>query len=158
MQHNIESLKRKWNMHEVSVDRLGQAGGLALLWRKSVTVDLQSLSQNHIDVHVSIPGETLKWRCTGFYGFADQAFRYRSWELLRHLADHNDLAWVVGGDFNEILSNEEKVGGRPRASHLIENFRQALLDCSLADVGYIGDKFTWTNNRTAPNTVRCRLD
>lgn len=29
LQHNIESLKRKWNLHGVSVDRVGQVGG----WR-----------------------------------------------------------------------------------------------------------------------------
>lgn len=121
-------------------------------------MELQSFSPNHIDAHVSLPGEALKWRCTGFYGIADHANRFRSWELLRRLAGQSELAWEVGGDFNEILSSEEKIGGDPRAAHLIDSFRSALIDCSLMDMGFVGEKFTWSNNRTAPDTVRCRLD
>lgn len=37
-------------------------------------------------------------------------------------------------------------------------FRLALIDCSLSDLGFEGDKFTWTNNREARDTVRCILD
>lgn len=83
----------------------------------------------------------------------DLAYRYRSWDLLRRLADQSSLAWAIGGDFNEILSNEEKVGGGSRAANLIDNFRSALSDCSLTDIRYIGDRFTWTNNRTAPDIL-----
>lgn len=62
------------------MDRVGEARGLALLWRKNVAVDLQSFSQNHIDAFVTLPGETFKWRCTGSYGIADHTNRHRSWE------------------------------------------------------------------------------
>lgn len=66
------------------------------------------------------------------------------------LAANSNLAWIVRGDFNEILTGEEKICGVPREANLINMFRNALLDCSLSDVGFIGDKFTWTNNRQAP--------
>lgn len=45
------------------------AGGLALLWRKDVDVNLLSYSTNHIDADVALPGEESRWRFTGFYGF-----------------------------------------------------------------------------------------
>lgn len=35
---------------------------------------------------------------------------------------------------------------------------KALADCGLSDLGYAGCRFTWSNNRVAPSTVRCRLD
>lgn len=99
-------------------------------------------------------GLNQKWRCTGFYGVADQAVKHRSWALLRHLATQSTLPWIVGGGHNEILSNEEKEGGVARLDQLIEMFRLALMDCSLMDLIYEGDKFTWSNNREAPYTVR----
>lgn len=57
---------------------MGQAGGLALLWRKDVDVGLISFSQNHIDTEVLLPGESVKWRFTGLYGFPEQNLRTRS--------------------------------------------------------------------------------
>lgn len=94
----------------------------------------------------------------GFYGYADQALRARSWKLLRQLVGKNALPWVVGGDYNEILSIDEKVCKVYRADNLLDMFRMALMDCSLSDFSFESDKYTWTNNREAPNTVRCRLD
>lgn len=120
--------------------------------------DLMSFSQNHIDVEVNMVGLNQKWRCTGFYGVADQAVKHRSWALLRHLATQSTLPWIVGEGYNEILSNEENEGGVARLDQLNEMFRLALMDCSLMDLSYEGDKFTWSNNKEAPYTVRCRLD
>lgn len=91
-------------------------------------------------------------------GLLIEGARHRSWELLRLLPGQSELPWVIGGDFNEILSNEEKAGGVPRSDSLIEMFRLALMECSLTDLGFVGQKFTWSNNRSAPDTVRCRLD
>lgn len=65
---------------------------------------------------------------------------------------------MIGGDFNEILSNDEKEGGVPRTNQLIEMFRLALLECSLSDLGFVERKFTWSNNRSTTNTIRYRLN
>lgn len=79
-------------------------------WSLNVVVTLLGMCAQYIDVEVQLPGVDQRWRCTGFYGFADQALRVHSWELLRQLAASNNLPWVVGGDYNEVLSNEEKEG------------------------------------------------
>jgi hypothetical protein len=47
----------------------GLSGGLALFWKRDVTVALQSKSRSHIDVALScdiLNGK--QWRFTGFYG------------------------------------------------------------------------------------------
>ncbi|KAL7111975.1 hypothetical protein ACP275_05G123500 [Erythranthe tilingii] len=154
----IEHFKRKWNLFGMAVDSIGQSGGLALLWKKDMNVDLLSFSPNHIDVEVQAKEKEAKWRFTGFYGFADQSQRHKSWNLLRTLRDHSDLPWMVGGDFNEILDNTEKEGGPPRLPSSIRAFMEAMEECALSDIGFTGDQFTWSNNRQYPDTVRCRLD
>lgn len=124
----VDSLKMKLNYNRMLVDKVGQAGGLAILWRKDVIISLTSFSQNHIDAVVQLPVDNPQWRFTGFYRVADQAERWRSWALLRQLASSNTLPWVIGGDFNEILSSAEKMGGIPRAVRLMEDFQVALTE------------------------------
>ena len=58
----------------------------------------------------------------------------------------NNLPWFCCGDFNEILFNYEKEGGPPRVERCMVDFRKALEDCDLHDLGFTGDPFTWRNN------------
>ena len=62
----------------------GRSGGLALLWRKDISVDVQSYLDRHIDAIV-IEGSGFKWRITRFYGNPEVHRRKESWELLRVL-------------------------------------------------------------------------
>ncbi len=48
------------------VDRHGFGGGLALLWRSSVSVHIQIYFIFYIDADV-VMEDKLKWRITGFY-------------------------------------------------------------------------------------------
>ena len=81
-----------------------------------------------------------------------------SWALLRQLYALADLPWVLIGDFNEISALEEKYGREDRSLRQMANFREALSDCSLMDLGFIGSEFTWSNNREDEFLVRVRLD
>lgn len=68
-------------------------------------------SPGFIDGIVLCNGKTL--RVTGFYGNPATGERHHSWEVLRRLSHSlstND--WIVFGDFNEILRDEEKSVGR----------------------------------------------
>lgn len=154
----VDMLKMRCNRYGIAANSVGQSGGLALLWRKDVEVGLLSYSRNHIDVEVRSPGDSMKWYFTGFYGFSEQNLRYRSWELLHLLETRNSPPWLVGGDFDKILSEGEKQGGGVQAQGLMDGFRDALEDCHLLDLGFKGPTFTWSNNRKHPHTVRCRLD
>ncbi|KAL9151827.1 hypothetical protein ABFS82_11G077500 [Erythranthe guttata] len=154
----VEKLKRKWNLNGIGVDRVGRAGGLALLWQKNSEVSLISFSNHHIDAEIILPGSNTKGRVTGFYGYSERHLRHLSWELLTSLRDNRSVPWIVGGDFNEILNNTEKEGGISRLPGHIEAFRDALEFCELTDIGFEGFPYTWSNNREAPDTVRSRID
>ena len=130
---------------------------MALFWDASVTLHIQSYSLFHIDAQV-IQDDGATWRFTGFYGHPEAGLRSRSWALLRQLHALADLPWVLIGDFNEISALEEKHGMEDRSLRQMANFREALSDCSLMDLGFIGSEFTWSNNREDELLVRVRLD
>ncbi|XP_012834981.1 PREDICTED: uncharacterized protein LOC105955734 [Erythranthe guttata] len=147
---------RQRALHEYTVPTLN--GTQQLFWKKEIHVDLISFSSHHIDVEVRSQHNNLIWRCTGFYGYPEHENKPKSWDLLRTLHPHRSLLWMIGGDFNEILSNSENEGGLARLPYQIEAFREILDVCNLSDIGYEGYPFTWTNKREHPNTIRSRLD
>ncbi|KAF5465338.1 hypothetical protein F2P56_015356 [Juglans regia] len=155
----VEKIKRLLNMeYSFVVDCKGLSGGLAFLWKEDVDAVLVSYSRQHISLEVKdlIKGKT--WFLTGFYGNPITANRKGSWHLLRKLKPENGVGWLCVGDFNEILSTNEKVGGPLRPYGQMECFREALEDCDLSDMGYVGNKFTWSNNRGGTEFTKERLD
>ena len=52
------------------VPRMTRAVGLALLWKNTIQIDVDSSSLNHIDVIVN-KGQVDSWRFTGIYGLPE---------------------------------------------------------------------------------------
>lgn len=96
-----------------------------------------------------------RWRLTGFYGHPKASQRKHSWQLLRRLSNQSNLPWLFIGDYNEILHISET---EDRAPSLMRAFREALADCTLHDLGYMGHAFKWSNRRKAGREVREHLD
>ena len=70
----------------------------------------------------------------------------------------SSLPWIAGGDFNEILSFQEKSWGNGRHESLLENFRSALDYFGLKDLGFCSPKFTWSNRRDSQSLIQECLD
>lgn len=64
----------------------------------------------------------------------------------------------LGGDFNEIISAGDKFGGRPINLNRSQYFLDSINYCQFADLGYKGNRYTWTSNRRLGNHIRERLD
>jgi hypothetical protein len=99
----------------LGVGSFGRGGGLALFWSRDIGVKLQSCDKLHIDVAILDPGtQTTIWRFTGFYGESRRELRYRSWDCLKYLNTQSDLPWLCASDFNEVLEDNEQIGGQVR--------------------------------------------
>ncbi|GAA0165800.1 hypothetical protein LIER_21111 [Lithospermum erythrorhizon] len=140
------------------VDAKDKKGGLALLWPRSMEVDVKSFSSHHIKAFIS--NVTMeRWRFVSFYGHHEVGNRKHSWNLMKIINGFPNCPTIFMGDFNEVFSDDEHVSHRrPRPRWQMENFRQVVRDCGMFDMGYSGFKFTWCNNFTSPNSTRARLD
>ena len=56
------------------------------------------------------------------------------------------------------MHQSEKRGNHPHPGSLIEAFRQAVTDCGLSDLGYVGYAYTWERGRGTTRWVEERLD
>lgn len=64
---------------------------------------------------------------------------------------------LVLGDFNDIKSNAEKIGGLVRSENSFKIFRRMLQSSGLHDLKTVGAKYTWYGQRYT-HTVQSRID
>lgn len=133
----------------------GRSGGLALMWKNSVSLSLISRDERLIDAHVTYNNKSFHLSCV--YGHPVQSERYILWEKLERIAENRDEEWMLIGDFNEILSNSEKIGGPLREEWTFRDFRNMVANCDLVDMRSRGDRFSWVGERHS-HTVKCCLD
>ncbi|KAK6132366.1 hypothetical protein DH2020_033887 [Rehmannia glutinosa] len=152
----IENLKQSFNFFGFSVDARGHSGGLALLWSKDIVVSLRGYSDRYIDVDTELHNHS--FRFTGVYGQPAVSLRRQSWQDFLNLQSSPEIPWVMCGDFNEVLCQDEFQGSQPRAYWQMNLFRDTLNSLNMFDLGFEGNQFTWSRLRVAPHTQRARLD
>ncbi|WMV48900.1 hypothetical protein MTR67_042285 [Solanum verrucosum] len=89
------------------------------------------------------------------YAKCTQIDRLILWESMSDLAS---TKWMVGGDFNVICNEEEKLGGRPVTEAEVRDFNYCINVCNLEDRGFKGSKYTWWNGRLGEECIFKRLD
>lgn len=135
----IAFLKIKTGFENIfAVDSMGRSGGLALLWRDDILVEIQNYSRRHINAIISQDNNGPKWKFTGFYRHPNTTKHTEAWFLLRHLSHLQPNPWLCMGDFNEIVSLFEKRGVAARARGQMLAFQNALEDYELSDLGFRG--------------------
>ena len=112
-----------------------------MLWKQEVKPSQIFSDPNYINVKTEDMGQV--WRFTGMYGDLKWSDKYKTWRRMRALKAQHNLPWLIMGDFNEILSNNENVGGNPRPHQYMQAFQDVLNEFVLIDLGFTGDMFTW---------------
>jgi hypothetical protein len=98
------------------------------------------------------------WLLSAIYASPRRSERRILWKNLSVIALLHNLPWVMVGDFNDILSCEEKWGGNRPVASRIREFRDCLNDCNMIDMGFSGPKFTWSNCHDISSLIMERLD
>ncbi|RYR35200.1 hypothetical protein Ahy_A10g050333 [Arachis hypogaea] len=110
------------------------------------------------NMEVEIKETSQKWRATGFYGCPEQENKKLSLNLLNTLGKESDMAWMIFGDFNQIMGQHEKQGENLVTFSQVEGFREAIQTNDLLDLGFVGHSFTWTNGKGGESNIQERLD
>lgn len=100
---------------------------MALIWKNEGGVVIKSSTMNYIDFEV-FNEHVGRWRYTGFYGYPERGRRGESWNLLKDLAQRSVLPWCIVGDFDDMVSLDEKKGGRQQPRYLLEGFNHAIIE------------------------------
>ncbi|CAI9089965.1 OLC1v1024623C1 [Oldenlandia corymbosa var. corymbosa] len=95
---------------------------------------------------------------TGVYAATESEERSTLWMELVGLSKCITEPWLIMGDFNNILTPEAKLRGRPVALSDYEEFQWCLDECGVKDLWQQGKLYTWCNQRMGNERVYAKLD
>ncbi|XP_062028816.1 uncharacterized protein LOC133744789 [Rosa rugosa] len=157
----VNNLRRhlKFNKGITFKPSRNSSGGLALWWRPEVKVEVISTGKHLIDTMINFSNLNASIRFTFFYGPPYLEDKAQFWSSLDHIFSSHEGPWICVGDFNELVSNDEKEGGIPWHWNRIRYLKNFMDRHGLFDLSFTGPKFTWENcKEEAEEIIRERLD
>lgn len=133
-------------------------GRIWVIWLAAifqVTPEVLGYQFIHLSVAHKATGNAFSY--TMVYGLNDPALRLRLWDDLRLIKSTITGAWMVGGDFNNVLNLTGRIGS-PVTLNEVEKFRDCLGDCELVDMATSGSFFTWNNKQEGGARVCSKID
>ncbi|XP_026410471.1 uncharacterized protein LOC113305668 [Papaver somniferum] len=127
-------------------------GNIWLFWNSSLTapvvVDMTSQC-----ITVEVGGVLV----TGVHAIS---YAINRRELWKNLCDISllDKPWLILGDFNTVLSMDEKKGGRNHVSSDVKDFQDCVDYYGLLQAPKSGLDFSWCNGRVGKKRILCNLD
>ena len=143
----------------IHTDLVGFVGRLWFLW-DSDRVEVTNLASTEQEIHtlVKVNSFSLNWIFTIVYASSRDRERCMLWNNLNTVTNLHNLPWIIAGEFNELLSNDEKLGGRPISLYRANLFKECLDSCNMVDLGFNSPRFTWTNKHDIGSLIQERLD
>lgn len=138
-----------------TMDPVGRCGGLALFWKKNSDIIFNFVDKNLMDL--SVQWGSMKFFLSCVYGHPNAKKRGPVWERISRIGVQRRLLWAMVGDFNEILSNDDKLGGPLRPGLLFQDFSDMLKSCRMRDLMSTGNSYSWGGKRNN-KWIQCRLD
>lgn len=131
---------------------LNYKGNIWLFWRKSIpTPSVVSITSHMITVAV---GDIM---VSGVHASVNMVQRRFLWSEMQMISDFKK-PWIVSGDFNAVLSVEDKIGGRSPSKRVRLDFNECVDQCQLIQAPKNGLDFSWSNCQQGNKRILCHLD
>ncbi|XP_075101769.1 uncharacterized protein LOC142177202 [Nicotiana tabacum] len=67
------------------------------------------------------------------------------WEHVHHMSIGCQFPWIIMGDFNAVLQQENKIGGNQVAFSEVVDYQECLDKCTLMELPNNGYKYSWSD-------------
>lgn len=144
--------------NSIIVPSQGNSSGLWMLWGDDLQVGCLRKNKSIIAVQVVQKIVGLKWMVIGVYRDPHRSGNQSIWEEIDGIMEGFEGPICVLGDFNSIVTIQEKAGGSSQLSSHNTAFRQWIHSAGLVHLGYHGPAYTWTNKQQGKANISERLD
>jgi hypothetical protein len=137
----------------------GTKGGLLLAWWHGVDLECFSITVNTINTWCySNPPNKPLLLLVFMVLLKEKKNKSCFWDSLLNEGKDYYGPWLCIGDFNMILSQSEKYGGRPFTCPSNDHFHSFLDSFGMVDLGFFGNPFTWSNKHHDHHLIKECLD
>ncbi|RAL52409.1 hypothetical protein DM860_007266 [Cuscuta australis] len=151
-----ENLRRDWE--SFINNEMHQMGMIWIHWDpKRVALKVLYSYAQMVHCHVQWHEQKLEFFTSFVYGFNELEERKSLWKDIKTYASSNE-AWCVIGDFNAVLTSEDRKGGNPVSNGETADFRDCLEKCGLEEMPFSGPYFTWNNKQKGGDRIYSKLD
>jgi hypothetical protein len=151
-------------LHKLGFTMLIQAplsssgGGFLLAWKTNVKLTSFYVSNDIICVWCYSDLPDTKWMISFVYGLAYQKHLYDFWSTLADFGVSNLDHWLCIRDFNTIIAQSDKLGGRPFNGSSSNDFCNFMNTFGMIDLSFTSNPYTWSNHRQGHSLIKERLD
>ena len=105
-----------------------------------ILIDVEILSATKQEIHALIRVKSSSLTCLISAIYASPRFAKRCilWNNLITIASRHNLPWLALGDFNDVLSEDEKFGGNGICGKRVRAYQECMNECKLLDLGFSG--------------------
>uniref|UniRef100_J3NC32 Reverse transcriptase domain-containing protein n=1 Tax=Oryza brachyantha TaxID=4533 RepID=J3NC32_ORYBR len=139
---------------QASLPAAGTRGGILVAWQSEVFLgSLINVGQWSITILLQEKQGNRSWFATFVYGPQRDEDKLL---FLQELQDVKGLcggSWLIAGDFNMIISAEDKNNSRVNR-RMMRAFRNSLNSLEVKELYLFGRRYTWSNEQQIPTLVR----
>lgn len=130
----------------------GTRGGILLAWKsRAVSITDPMFTTNALTAKVATASST-PWWLTVVYGPQDDVDKVAFLQELRDIQADCTGPWMLCGDVNLILRDEDKSTGNLNR-RMMGKFRRLVNDLALKEIYLNGRRYTWSNEQSPPTLV-----
>ncbi|XP_071738762.1 uncharacterized protein [Rutidosis leptorrhynchoides] len=138
----VESIWGSSSFNYIQKPKVGKSGGLLVIWDPLVFFVNEAVEKQYfLAIKGRWKGKSMDTIIVNVYGPHKDVGKRKFWEDLDNLMNCSDVEWVIGGDFNEVRSDEERqncVFNEHRAAM----FNTFIENRCLVEIPLLGRKFT----------------
>ncbi|XP_075085014.1 uncharacterized protein LOC142168253 [Nicotiana tabacum] len=111
-------------------------------------------------IHCSVVSRNQQIECemTIVYGYNKVEQRRDLWQQLNSLSQTITKPWIIWGNFNSLLSPQDRLKGATVTSYEIKDCTECIQQLMLNELIWKGDYYTWTNKQQGGDIIWSRID
>ncbi|XP_049378160.1 uncharacterized protein LOC125842928 [Solanum stenotomum] len=131
----LEAYRRKLGLPNA---RVNSSSKIWVFWEDNWVEKGSTDTMQQLTMQFQLRGRDVCFRVTTVYARCSALERQELWDDLEHIAAQTNNPWLVGGDFNTIIDESEKLAGLPMTLQETADFTTCISACALNELKFVG--------------------